>query len=317
MRFQEALQQLRTGRGKKFLLSGPENFLKEHLVQCARGMCQDFFVFYPDEAAEAYETISTVDLFSSSRALILYDLDRMKPDKFVEPIRGFEDIIVATLSEKADLKSRVVTELIGAMVPVACEKLKGYGNDYPIWVSGFISESGFSTDEGVCDLIFERVGDDMFALSKEIQKLFLVKADDKKIALEDVQRYVSVTARASAFDILDDLLKKDVKSALKRFKSFSESSESIVEFVKFLFNYMEKLYRILLLRDKKFEADDIADIVGLPRFLVKTKYLPKALGLGKSAISAKIDQLCHLDARVRTFKGDKRILIEQFIYSFA
>jgi len=317
MRFQEAHQQLKSGRGKKFLLSGPEDFLKEHLIQCARGLSPDFFVFYSDEAVNALETVSTVDLFSSARSLILYDIDKMKPERFVEPIRESEDVVIATLSEKADLKSRAVTELIGVMAPVACEKLRNYGNDYPLWITGFISESGFNADDGVSDLIFDRVGDDMFALSKEIRKLLLVTSESKRITIADVSKYVSITAKTSAFDILDDLLKKDVKAALRRFDSFSESSESLVEFVKFLCNYMEKLYRILLLRDKKFESDDIADIVGIPRFLVKTKYLPKALGLGKSTISAKIDQLCSLDVRVRTFKGDKRILIEQFIYSFA
>jgi len=40
------------------------------------------------------------------------------------------------------------------------------------------------------------------------------------------------------------------------------------------------------------------------------------LALGKSNVLGKLDALCDVDARIRTFKGDKRIILDRFIYSF-
>jgi DNA polymerase III delta subunit len=74
---------------------------------------------------------------------------------------------------------------------------------------------------------------------------------------------------------------------------------------------------MLLLREQKFEVDDIADIVGIPRVLMKLRYMPRALTMGKETIASKIDAVCNLDVQLRSFKGDKKLLVERFIMSFS
>ena len=73
---------------------------------------------------------------------------------------------------------------------------------------------------------------------------------------------------------------------------------------------------MILLRDRKHSIDSIADILGIPKFLVGNKYLPPALTLGKSFLNKQLERLCELDLKVRSFKGCKKILVEQFIYKF-
>ena len=64
------------------------------------------------------------------------------------------------------------------------------------------------------------------------------------------------------------------------------------------------------------EVDDIADIIGLHKYFVKSKYMPKAINFGKVEIAKKIDQLCSLNNQLCQFKGDKKILVEKFFLSF-
>jgi DNA polymerase-3 subunit delta len=195
--------------------------------------------------------------------------------------------------------------------------MREYGTDYPLWISSKISDGGYTKREGVESAIFSKVGPDMFSLSNELSKLFIFKSETKDISLDDVNSVVSLTATKSSFDILDCLLKKDIAGALHCLESYSRIQDNYIELVSFLSHYMEKVYRILLLRDNKMTPEDIADIIGLPRYILKTKYLPKAVILGKSFVSNKMDQLCKLDAQLRKFKGNKKIIVENFILKFS
>ena len=316
MRYQEALSAFKAGKATKFVLAGAEAFLKGQFASVVRSS-MDASVFRPDEAGEALSRLQSDGLFKGARATILEGFDKMSPERFVGALEGTSDVVVMIVGERADLKSRAMTEVLTFSAGVSCERLKEYGSDYPEWIASVIAEAGFSADEGVAAHVFRRVGPDMSTTARELDKLMLVRAGSKRITVDDVVRFVSLTARATSFEILDALLKKDVAGAVARHASFyGHSSDGSLELAQFLGSYFEKLLRMLLLREQGFGPDEVADIVGIPRFLVKTRYLPAALALGKSNVLGKLDALCDVDARIRTFKGDKRIILDRFIYSF-
>ena len=315
MRYQEAINSLRSGKDKKFILTGSEPFLKEQFIRACRAL-QETSVYYPDDWKEALSDLSTEGLFGEKRAVVLFSFDKMKPELFVGHVKLSTDTIILTLTEKADLKSRTMTELMAVAQQVPCEKMKENGDEYPRWVESAIAGNGYTMENGVGRSMYMRVGADMHALSNEIEKLFMVSGESKNITLEQVRLYVSNTARATAFELLEDLLKGDVKGALGKMSSHT-SSESLGDLLHLMCSYMEKFYRMLLLREQKFQTDEIADIIGIHKYYVRNLYMPKVVSLGKSAIADKIDRLVTLEARLRTFRGDKRILLEQFIYSFS
>jgi DNA polymerase III delta subunit len=314
MRYTDAVLQLRTGKERKFILVGGEPFLKDQFILVCKSKYPEATTFYPDNANEALSVLSTEDLFQEERAIILVDFNKMKPDKFVSAIKSSQDILIFSLTEKADVKTKAMTEVIGVALTVQCDKLKEYGNDYPSWVASVIKGSGYTFEEEVDKEVYQRVGPSMFTLSSELNKLFIVNTESKHISLNDVNKYVSITANSTAYELLEDLLNQNVKSALSRFLS---SLEDPGELVKFLSIYMEKFYRMLLLQEQKYTTEEIADIIGMSKFLIQMKYLPKIRNLGGKFIAAKFDLLCELEARMRSFKGDKNVLFEQFIYSFA
>lgn len=313
MRYIEGIVELKKKPVGRFMLTGPEQFLKENFVKVARSLGGDYLGLWSDEVKEALSNLRTIPLFDGRRTIALFDFDKMKPDQFVDAIkRASSDTIIMLLGEKADLKTRAMTEIVSISTVVTCEKLRDYGADYPKWISSLITESGYTIESGVEALLFYRIGPDMFTLSREIEKLFLM-CKGKHITSEDVSRYVSMTSRATAFDLLDAMLRKDVGAALRCLSTYRESEH---ELVKFLGNYMEKMYRIALLREEGFELDIIADVIGIHKYLVSTRYLPRVIPLGKKFFADKLHRLCELDARMRTFRGDEGILIQQFVYSF-
>lgn len=317
MKFSEALKALNHKREKTFALVGPETFLKEYFVKTAKEVHPDyeFLEYSPETQQGALDIIGGENLFSSS-LVVLRIFDKMAVAKFENGVKKFDGCIIFIIQEKADLKSRAMTSILSHAAIVECNKFKEYGNEYPSWITSYIISAGYKSQEGVSARVFFKVGPNMFSIVNELEKMFAVKLD-KTITLNDVNKYVSNTAVNTSFELFENLIKRNVKDALMCFNSFAMAQDNFIEIVSFVGVYLEKLYRILLLNEKKMSADSIADIVGMPAYFVKTKYLPRALSLGKNFIAIKMENLCVVDAQLRLFKGSKRVIFERFIMSFA
>jgi DNA polymerase III delta subunit len=316
MRFQEAISSLKYKRESKYSLVGAEQYLKELFIKTAKSVYSDYTImeFFPEDQDEALSLLTSNNFFGQ-QLFIFNDFNKIKPS-LGDAISKFDGCLIIVLPEKIDTSSRAITTVTGQTAVVECNKLRDYGTDYPLWIRNQIQEAGYTASEGLENLIFSRVGPNMFVLANELEKLLIMKMD-KIITPEDVNKIVSITAVSTAFDIFENLMKKDIAKALYCFDSYARSQENLIDITAFIGSYFEKMYRILLLREQKFEIDDIADIVGIPRFMVKLRYMPKALAFGKDGIASKIDAICHLDAQLRSFKGDKRLLFERFILEFS
>lgn len=317
MKYREATSLLKFKREKNFSLVGGEQFLKEAFIKHAQSVYPEYepVIYDPGQDSEALDTLMSGSLFSKP-LIILRDFDKMKVVKFEEPIKSIDGCLIMSFSEKADLKSRAITKILSHSTSVECDPLKEYGQDYPIWIRTHASDVGYEIDDGADTLLYSKVGPSLFSISNEMEKLFLMKGN-KKISADDVNKYVSLTATSTAYELFEAFLKRDVRAALEAFDSYSKSQDNFIEIITFISKYLEKMLRILLLREEKMGDNDIASIIGIPLFLIRSKYLPKITVLGKDFISAKIDSLCRLDAHLRSFRGDKKILIDRYILSFS
>jgi len=317
MRYQEAISSLKYKRETKFILIGQETFLKEYFIKIARLTYPDYEYqsFYADDSEELTSFIFSESLFSNN-LMVIRALNKLNTENLIDFIPSFNGLIIFALPEKTDMKSRPMTEIMGKVQPVECHKLKEYGNDYPLWIISKCDGAGYTLKDEAENIIYSRIGSDMFMIANELNKLFLLKGPSKEIYPQDVLNSVSTVSVKSPFDIIDSLIKKDIKGALENFESYSRVQDTFKDLLSFIGISIEKMYRMLLLKETKIESDDIAEIVGIPRFLVKTKYLPRAMALGKNFLSSKLNELCDLDASIRIFKGPKKILVEKFIINF-
>jgi len=318
MNYQNAVSNLRFKKVSKFALVGSEPYLKESFIKRAREVHSEcsYYSFFPEDQEEALGMLESEDLFGE-KLLVFRSFNEMKMEAFDKAVKGYDSNLILVIGEKAPLKSRAITRTLSLVAGVECNKLREYGMDYPLWIRGNITEAGYNAANEIDQLIFSRVGPNMSALAHELEKLFIIKSEDKVITSEDVEKVVSLTAISTAFEIFESLLRRNVCKALQCFYSYARNHDNFIEIVAFLGSYMEKMYRMLLLKEKKFKSDDIADIISLPRFLVKTRYMPRASVFGKNRIGVKIDAICNLNVQLRLFKGDKRVLMEKFILEFA
>jgi DNA polymerase III delta subunit len=319
MRYNDAVRRLTCGlkqedQNKKFILVGEELYLKEHFEQILikTHLEATVLVFYPGEEQETINALYSAGLFDE-RIVILRYFDQMKNKDFPVLIKDFNDYLLITLSDKVNLKSSIITSVLGYSIPVQCNRMPEYGADYPAWILSYGTERGYLFVDGAEDAFYRKVGPDLMTLANEFSKLMIYKQETKTIYPEDIDKVVADSATSSAYDILDNMLRKDIPKTLKSFDRYLRSNEEVSELVFFLGHYLEKMYRILLMDEQKTSADGMADILNIPPMLLKTRYLPRSRSLGKSKIGKWFEEIAALDAGIRVFKGDKKVLFSKFI----
>ena len=317
MNYQEALRNLKSKKDKKFVLIGDELFLKDSFISVAKNVYSDseFSVYYPDSEKEALSDIYSGGFFGA-RLIILRDLEKMNLNKICSALENSIDAIIMIPTKKVNVKTKGMTNIISSAVSVSCKKMNVFGNSYPLWIRKQISSHGYDLEEGAEDILYSLTGPSMYTIYLEIKKLLIYKKENKSISNQDVRGIVSNMNVSNGFDFFEKLIRKNTKKAIQSFESYMSSNDNFTEFIGFLSHYFEKLYRILLLKDQGMSPDDIASIIGLPKFIVKMKYLPRATALGKSKIPNGIDQVYHLDHDIRSFRGDKKLLFYRFIRKF-
>jgi DNA polymerase-3 subunit delta len=316
MRYNDAIRDLQYDRNRKFVLIGEELFLKEQFERylISKHPEAPLLVYYPGEEQEAKSSLYSAGLFEN-RIIVLRYFDQMKNKDFPDLIKLFDGYLLITLSDQANIKNSVISSVLGYSVPVQCNKMSEYGAEYPSWILSYGTEKGYLFVDGAEDELYRKVGPDLTTLLNELQKLLIYKQETKSIYPEDIEKVVADSALGSSYEILDNMLRKDIPKTFRSLDRYLRSNEDIMELVWFLGHYLEKMYRILLMDEQKITPDGMADILNIPPVFLKTRYLPRSKSLGRERIGAWLEGVSSLDAWMRMFKGDKKILFSKFILS--
>lgn len=315
MRYNEALRELQFKRSNRFILYGEESYLKDSFIKAARTLNTSVFDYYPGDEGEAKSSLFSINLFDEDQTIVLHYFDEMKTEGFKEAIPKYNGLLVISLSEDVNIKTKAMTGVIGLCTPVVCAKMSVYGPEYTSWLITKAAEQGFTFVDGSEDLLYKKVGPNMLLLSKELEKLMIFKTPSKSITVDDVEKAVGFSAEGSAFEILELLLKRDVVKVLKALDLYLKTSDDIEGLLFFLGNYFEKLYRMVLMNNSGVSVEGIASILNINPFLIRSKYLPRALSLGKERLAQCLSNIVELEAGLRN-SSIKNILIDKFIFSF-
>jgi DNA polymerase III delta subunit len=316
MKFPEAIRELQYNRQNKFILSGSESFLQYQFIQTCQCLHPDVekFIFGPGDEENLKQLLYSESLFGN-RLVIIKNVQDLKIKNLPDLIKNFDGGYLFLINSSEDGRNPS-SALTSVCTSVVCNKMPEYGPDYPSWISSRAAEEGYTFLQDAEYDLYHKVGADLFTLAHELKKLQIYKEATKQILPEDVRMVVSTTAQSSTYEILDFLLKGDIKQLLNKTNNYLQNSgdEGPGELVWFLGHYIEKMYKILLLNEEKMSPDDIGAILNIPGFLIKTRYLPRVLNLGKVRLAKYLSRLSSLDSKIKLFP-DKKIPIFSFIFS--
>ena len=149
------------------------------------------------------------------------------------------------------------------------ESKKLYDNQVQNWISDTVNSAGFSIDRKSVSLINEHLGNSLSKISNEIDKLLEIKKKEKKIELDDIEKYIGISKEFNNFELRKALGEKNYNKAFQIAQYFSENPNAnpIVVTISIIFDFFNKL----LIFHSNIELNDtkIASLLGINPFFIK------------------------------------------------
>lgn len=296
----------------KYLLKTECGFLIDNFIGKIKDKFPGYKPVYCDTADDFIEHATVADIFNDDKKLIvLKDLD---PDSLdaISAIINYDitDVWVIVLQQKAP-KTKAYTVIKGACQYVTLKEL-----DEPqcaVWVRKWLEELKLVFSEDIPSYIVSRVGTDISKLYNEIKKVAAYYADakDRVLTQSGCNDFFSEDAEARYFVIVENFFRKRVKEVFEEVSRVDEYS--LVKLLHMLIGQTEKIYKVAVYREQKMSADDISNMLSLPKFIITTKFFSYLSFYNKTKLIMLLDIFNELDVQLRLTKFPKKLIFDSYL----
>lgn len=176
------------------------------------------------------------------------------------------------------------------------------------WVKSQFSRNKTRIDSSSINLMIEMVGDNLWDLSREIEKIILYVGDSNKIEVEDVQAVTSHRPRSKIFNLTEKVGNRDISSSLNVLDELIREKTPGVMILTSLNNHFTFLYHIGELMEDGEYAETIAKKLKRHPFYVK-KSMGQARKYSTGSIEKVFDLICRADGALKSGM-DERLVLE-------
>jgi DNA polymerase-3 subunit delta len=180
----------------------------------------------------------------------------------------------------------------------------------PEWVAEQFGRHGVKAEADACRALVELVGDDLDALTSEIDKLATWAGTDlgRPISLEDVARMTAGRAETAIFAVTDAWGKRDVAATLRTAEELLERSHrprsgELMRLVASMVGHVGRVRKIQKLADQGLRAKEAAPQLKMHPFAAE-KAFAQAANFSGDELAGAIVRLAELDA---ASKGGSRL----------
>ena len=123
---------------------------------------------------------------------------------------------------------------------------KLYDNQVPDWITGYVTELGFTIDRKAAFMLTEFIGNDLERLSNEIDKVVINFQEKIQIDAALIQKYVGISKEYNVFELQKALAVRDVVKANRIVQYFEANPKNhpVIPMIAMLFNYFSRLLLI-------------------------------------------------------------------------
>ena len=169
----------------------------------------------------------------------------------------------------------------------------------------------YKISNDLINLLIDRVGNDIYTLENEIQKIKLYKDNDKIITKEDILSLTNKNINTDIFNLIEHIINKDIDNAYYEYKEIIKLEEPIKIMI-MLSNQFRIIYQAKELFKKGYTEGEIASIINIHPYRIKLA-LNKSRNYDTKSILKLLYQLSNMDIEIKTGKIEPSIALELFI----
>ena len=169
----------------------------------------------------------------------------------------------------------------------------------------------YKIDNDSINALIDRVGNDLYLLENEINKIKLYKNTDKNITKEDVLSLTNKNINTDIFNLIENIINKNINNAYLEYKEIIKNEEPIKILI-MLANQFRIIYQAKELYKKGLTEGEIASYIGIHPYRIKLA-LNKSRNYESKLILKYIYELANIDINIKTGKIDPSLALELFI----
>ncbi len=265
----EALKQIGQGRFSPLtLLTGEEPFFIQQVLnrfrekgvdEGTRDFNEDLFQGEEADPNRIVMAARTLPVFSPRRLVIVREADRLKDDR--DLLLGYvatpsETTVMLFVAAKPDLRKKLFITLKQKGSVIQCARLSDAALNS--WMVQEGKKRGVSLSEETIWHLKERLGNDLFAMQQEIEKLSLYQAEGKTASLEAVRQLAGGGRSHSVFELIRTVGEKDLKGAFALLSSLLTEGEHPL----LLLTMLTRQWRLMAAAKEKLERGETESAVG-------------------------------------------------------
>lgn len=309
-----------------YLLYGDERFLikqeKDNLInQTIKNNIEykvstyDMVTTHPDEI---FNDLITASLFEDKKVIICDNAFfltsfKTKPsfdsDLFIKRLSAIdnEKILILTVDGKLDERKKIVKYLREKAIVKELNKLKD--NDLYIYAKQLFNSFNYKIDNQALNLLINQINDNLGLLYQESYKLMTYKIDDLVISYQDVKDLVSKPIIDLLFELIDAVIKRDIKEIFKLYQKLLLINEEPVKIIVTLANQFRLIYQTKILKKQGLNNQAIALQLGIHPYRIK---LAANMNFKEPILLTYLEKLADLDINIKSGKINKYLGLELF-----
>lgn len=273
-----------------------------------------------DSLSSILEDASTISMFSSKKAIIIansyiftgtakkgiIEQNNELLLSYLKHINPNTILIFFIQSEKLDERKKVTKQIksIGSIIDLTVPKNRS------TMVKELFGE--YQIDTAICELLIDRVGENIKILEQECEKIKTFKAENKIITEEDILNLTSKNIDTDIFKLIENIVSKNKQKALESYQEMLKRNEEPIKIIIILANQFRLMYQAKELNKKGYNTNEIASILEIHPYRLKLA-LEKSYQYSSSILLHYLNQLADLDMNIKSGFIEKEFALELFI----
>lgn len=267
--------------------------------------------------SEILDDAKTISLFGDNKLIIVdnsYIFTGAKKDnkdnideldKYIDSQNENTILIFKVVSEKLDSRKKIVSKLNKKCIT------KEFNNTS----SNNIVRNMFKPyeiEEKLITLFLNRVGNDLYIINNEIEKIKAYKDNDMIISESDIVNLTIKTVDTDIFHLIDNIVSDNKDAALESYYEMLKRGEEPIKIIIMLANQFRLIYQVKELYKRGYRESDIVNILEQKPYPIK-KASQRMMNFSSEELLTYLNKLADLDIDIKSGKVDKKIGLELFI----
>jgi len=305
-----------TGEERYFIDEGVKTISDRFLEKSLKDFNYGIYSAQDIDVSRVIEIAETLPVMSEYRVLIVKGInewnakERDSISSYTENSSSGTCLILTAI--KLDKREKFFKSIEKNGIVILCNPF--YKPQLNNWIKQQVNHAGKTIDNDALSILTDYAGYDMLTLRNDIEKLLLYCADRKDISINDVTLVSSNIRSVSVFEVVNALIERRYKDAIRFLKKAVDEGEPPVRVFYFIVKDIRMLLKARTLLDAGKSFEDAAKSAGVPAFKVKD-FSQRVKRFPKEELYNLFEKLVVFDSRLKGGALRPELVLEDLIFS--